>query len=197
MIIRNYVPSDERKWLNCRAISFLSSSYYNDVLTKKENYENETVSLVAEEDNKIDGLIEIEIEQSVGNLCVAGNQRGAVIWHLAVLPEYRRKKLASLLWSEAQKSLISKGVLYCEVWTQEDIPANSWYLSKGFANIERHNWLRCYARSSRIDWFLNKENVGNIYGVEEMIFEAPTQRRDELLKYCYRIDEVRLYSKNL
>lgn len=103
MIIRNYVASDEEQWLNCRAVSFLSSSYYNDALTKKENYENEAVSFVAEKDNKIVGLIEVEIEQSVGDLCVAGNRRGAVIWHLAVLPKYRRKSVASLFMERSSK----------------------------------------------------------------------------------------------
>ena len=58
-------------------------------------------------------------------------------------------------------------------------------------------WLRCYARPSRADWFLNRESVGEIYGVEEMIFEAAPSRRAEVSEYCYRIDEVRLYAMEL
>lgn len=197
MIIRDYIESDESEWLKCRVVSLLDTSYYNDVSTRRDEYENDAICLVAEQDGKIIGLIDVEVEQIKGSLCVEGDCIGAVIWHLAVLPEYRRKGVATLLWNEAQKRLLSKNILYCEVWTQEDEPANNWYLSKGFENIKDRNWLRCYARASQVDWFLNKENVGEIYGVEEMIFEVSTNRRNEVSEYCHRIDEVRLYSKQL
>ena len=81
MIIRKYAESDERDWLRCRVISFLDCSYYNDVFTKRELYENDSICLVAEDDGKIIGLLDVEIETKAGDLCVAGKQRGAVIWH--------------------------------------------------------------------------------------------------------------------
>lgn len=152
---------------------------------------------MAEEDGKIIGLIDAEIEKEADSLCVAGKQNGAVIWHLAVLPEYRRRHVAAFLWDEVKKRLIIKGIRYCEVWTQEDEAANCWYLAQGFHNVRAQNWLRCYARPSKADWFLNRNNVGEIYGVEEMIFEVAPSRRDEISEYCYRIDEVRLYAKEL
>lgn len=197
MEIREYIDSDELEWLRCRVLSFLDCSYYRDVLRHREKYENDAICLVAEECGKIVGLIDAEIEKEQGDLCVAGSQRGAVIWHLAVLPEYRRRKIAALLWDEVQRRLISKEIKYCEVWTQEDEAANCWYMSQGFHNIHECNWLRCYASPSKTDWFLNQKNVGEIYGVEEMIFEVATSRRDEVSAYCYRIDEVRLYAKRL
>ncbi|MBE7003092.1 MAG: GNAT family N-acetyltransferase [Ruminococcaceae bacterium] len=197
MVIREYTDHDELAWLRCRVLSFLDCSYYNDVLTRREAYENDSVSLVAEEDDKIIGLIDAEIEKEAGSLCVAGSQRGAVIWHLAVLPEYRRRHVAASLWSEAKARLKKRGIPYCEVWTQEDEAANRWYQAQGFVNIREKNWLRCYARPSKADWFLNRENVGELYGVEEMIFEIKTSRREEIADYCYRIDEVRLYATEL
>lgn len=197
MKIRDYRTEDELGWLRCRVLSFLDCSYYNDVFTSKETYENEAICLVAEEEGNIVGLLDVEIETEMGNVCVAGNQRGAVIWHLAVLPEYRRNHVAAMLWEEAKKRLLKKEIHYCEVWTQEDEPANRWYVSQGFHNVKEKNWLRCYARPSKADWFLNRKNVGDIYGVEEMIFEVTTQRRQEVSEYCYRIDEVRLYAMNL
>ncbi len=93
MVIREYTKSDELEWLRCRVLSFLDCSYYNDVLTHREIYENDSICLVAEEDGKIIGLIDVEIEKEAGSLCVAGKQSGAVIWHLAVLPEYRRSHI--------------------------------------------------------------------------------------------------------
>ncbi len=76
MIIREYTPQDELGWLRCRVLSFLDSSYYNDVLTHRECYENDSVCLVAEENEKIIGLIDAEIEKEPGSLCSVGNQAG-------------------------------------------------------------------------------------------------------------------------
>ena len=152
---------------------------------------------MAEESGKIIGLIDVEIEKDVGSLCVAGKQSGAVIWHLAVLPEHRRNHVATFLWDEVKKRLIAKGIRYCEVWTQEDEAATQWYLAQGFHNIKEQNWLRCYARPSVADWFLNRKNIGEIYGVEEMVFEISPSRRKEVSEYCYRIDEVKLYAREL
>ncbi len=50
-------------------------------------------------------MIDAEIEKEAGSLCVAGNQIGAVIWHLAVLPEYRRNHIAASLWDEVKSNL--------------------------------------------------------------------------------------------
>lgn len=105
MVIREYAKKDELEWLRCRVLSFLDCSYYNDVLTQRETYENDAICLVAEEEGKIVGLIDAEIEKEAGSLCVAGNQIGAVIWHLAVLPEYRRNHIAASLWDEVKKQL--------------------------------------------------------------------------------------------
>ncbi|MBE6908031.1 MAG: GNAT family N-acetyltransferase [Ruminococcaceae bacterium] len=197
MIVREYCAADKREWLRCRVVSFLDCSYYNDVVTKKEPYENDAVCLVAVEDGRIVGLIDAEIEIKPHSLCVAGDRTGAVIWHLAVLPEYRRKGVAAALMERALAELRQRGVARCEVWTQEDEPANRFYRSQGFRNLQEHNWLRCYARPSKTDWFLNRENVGEIYGVEEMIFETTLSRKSEVAEYCYRMDEVRLYAKEL
>lgn len=197
MLIRKYKIGDENKWVKCRVLSFLDCSYYNDVLTSRDVYTNDAICLVAEEDDKIIGLIDVEIEKQVGDLCVAGKEIGAVIWHLAVLPEFRRQNIATALWIEAKKQLAERGVNYCEVWTQEDVPANRFYLKQGFKNIIEKNWLRCYARPSQTEWFLNTANVGDIFGVEEMVFEVSPSRKNEVTQYCRKIIEVRLYAKSL
>lgn len=100
--------------------SFLDTSYHDDVMTKRVKYENDAICLVASEDEKIVGLIDVEIEKKPKTLCVASSHRGAVIWNLAVLPQYRRRHIALDLWKEARKKLLEKGIHYCEVWTQQD-----------------------------------------------------------------------------
>lgn len=195
MTIREYTPADEKGWLTCRVISFLDCSYFNDVKTEKETYLQPSVCLVAEENGKIVGLIDAELDSY--DLACAGDERGAIVWNLAVLPEYRRHGLAKALWNEMKNRLKAEGVSYCEVWTQEDEAANSFYKSAGFAREESQTWLRCRANAAGIEKMLARDAQDGIFGVEELVFNAPVMRREELMPLCDRIDEVRLYSMHL
>lgn len=62
MFIREYNDSDEVGWVRCRTLSFLNTAYFDNVLNKKENYENPAIELVAELNGQIIGLIDIEYE---------------------------------------------------------------------------------------------------------------------------------------
>ena len=192
MNIREYTPADERGWLACRVVSFLDCSYFNDVKTEKETYLQPSVCLVAEENGKIVGLIDAELDSY--DLACAGDERGAIIWNLAVLPEYRRQGIAKELWNELKNRLSAEGMTYCEVWTQEDEAANSFYKNMGFAREESQTWLRCRANAAGIEKMLARDAQDGIFGVEELVFNAPVMRREELIPMCDRIDEVRLYS---
>lgn len=194
MIIRKFASSDEQGWLRCRVVSFLDCSYWNDVKTCKEKYDKPSISLVAEDGGSIVGLIDIELDSD--DLSYKDKGRGAIIWHMAVLPEYRRSGVASRLWESAKTELIQNGVSYCELWTQDDAAANSFYREVGFELDESKTWIRCYARKDNCRKLLNNA-VGEIYGPEELIFDAPLPRKNELSEICYRINEVRLYSRTL
>lgn len=195
MMIREYIPSDEAGWLRCRVVSFLDCSYWNDVKTAKEEYSHPTVSLVAEEQGQIVGLLDIELDSD--DIVYPDNGRGAILWHMAVLPEYRRQGVAAKLWQEAEKQLIAEGITYCELWTQEDEAANRFYRAMGFVQQPQNSWVRCYAKWDDCYELLDKSKIGEIYGAEEVVFQAAPSRKEELSKKCYRIDEVRLYSKKL
>lgn len=195
MMIRAYMPSDEQGWLRCRVISFLDCSYWNDVKTSKERYSHPTVSLVAQERGQIVGLLDVELDSD--DIAYPDCGRGAVLWHMAVLPEYRRQGIAAKLWKEAEKRLIAEGITYCELWTQEDDAANRFYRAMGFTQQVQNSWLRCYAKWDDCYDLLDKGKTGEIYGVEEVVFQAALSRKEALSKKCYRIDEVRLYSKRL
>lgn len=192
MKIREYKDTDERGWLRCRVAAFLDCSYFNDVKTEKERYVYPSVCLVAEESETIVGLIDTEIDSD--DLTCAKNESGAIIWNLAVLPEFRRYGVAKALWEQAKKRLLVQGIHYCELWTQEDEAANQFYRSVGFTLEESQTWIRCYAEGKACLPLLNREALGTIYGPEEMVFDAPLSRKAELKDVCYRIDEVRLYS---
>ena len=192
MIIRDYTNSDERGWLACRVVAFLDCSYYNDVKTEKETYLQPSVCLVAEDGGRIVGLIDAELDSY--DLACAGDARGAIVWNLAVLPEYRRQGVARALWAEMRKRLAAEGIGYCEVWTQQDEAANSFYRSVGFVQEESQTWLRCRANAAGIEKMISAGAMDGIFGVDELVFNAPVMRREELAPLCDRIDEVRLYS---
>ncbi|WP_411675724.1 hypothetical protein, partial [Caproicibacter sp.] len=64
----------------------------------------------------------------------------------------------------------------------------------GFALENSQTWIRCYAQGKSCLELLNSAEIGKIYGPEELVFDASLERKEELQKKCYRIDEVRLYA---
>ena len=93
--------------------------------------------------------------------------------------------------------LLDKGIQYCELWTQEDEAANRFYQSVGFELDGENTWIRYHLRWDNCSKLLNWERTGDVYGVEELVFQASLQRKEELKAICDRIDEVRLYAKKL
>lgn len=141
--IRKYRKEDETGWLQCRVLSFLDTAYYDSVLRKKEVYSNPSIELVACEDGKITGLIDVEYELSERTVCSKGTGLGGMIWHLAVHPDYRRKGIASLLLSVSESEAGKAGLNRFEAWTRDDDWVNRWYLSKGFKLTD--SYLHVYA----------------------------------------------------
>lgn len=193
--IREYTAADETAWVRCRVISFLDSSYWNDVKREKERYPHPCISLVADDGGMIVGLIDAELDSE--DLTVRDHGRGAVVWHMAVLPEYRRFGVGMALWKEMEKRLMRMGVTHCELWTQEDTAANQFYQHMGLRLQPEHTWLRCYADAKHRTLLVDRDRLGSIYGVEELVFGAKPEDRERLRPLCHRIDEVRLYTKEL
>ncbi len=192
--IRPYRTEDEAGWVRCRVLSFLDCSYWNDIKREKERYAGPAICLVAEVAGEIVGLLDVEAD-SEELTCRDGP--GAVLWHLAVLPAYRRLGVARQLWRRAKEELLEWGVTYCEVWTQEDEAANRFYQSEGFRLAADRCWLRCYVSGRACAGVLDAKALGEIYGPEELVFDAPLSRRAELAERCCRMDEVRLYTARL
>jgi ribosomal protein S18 acetylase RimI-like enzyme len=195
MEYREYTASDENGWVQCRLLSFLDCSYYDDVRITKETYIHPSVCYIAEENDTIVGFIDVEYERKAGDVCYFDGEPGAVVWHLGVLPEYRRKGVAKKLWATAKAALVELGVKRFEVWTQDDIVSNEWYVSQGF--VFREAYLSAYIRGSAEDdvikKYINLNNAGEILGVRSFNFEAPLERKKELEQVCYRLHEVRVY----
>lgn len=144
MKIRKYTEGDNLGWIRCRVLSFLDSAYYDNVLREKEKYANPSIELVAEVDNKIVGLLDIEYESEIGTIGYKTNVLTAVIWHLAVLPEYRNLGIASSLLKEAIKLLNNTGIKIIQAWTRDDEWVLNWYLNRGFKLQEDKSYLHVY-----------------------------------------------------
>lgn len=198
-IIRAYQDSDELGWVRCRLLSFLDSSYRDDVRDSKETYEHPSICFVAEDAGQIAGLIDIEYETVPGEVCYRKGTLGATIWHLGVMPEYRRQHVATQLWQRAKEALIEKGIARFEVWTQDDVSANRWYEAQGFLLKESYlnAFLKGGPKDAHIQKYIRLDEIGEIYGVRCFNFEAPLERKAELQEICYRLHEVRLYELQL
>lgn len=132
MNIRTYETKDETGWLRCRVLSFLDTACFDNVLRKKETYENSSIELVAEEDNQIVGLIDIEYEKEPKTVCSHTSIISGMIWHIAVHPDYQRKGIASVLLNESIKILRTKNINRLEAWTRDDKWVQKWYESQNF-----------------------------------------------------------------
>ena len=198
--IRPYTPKDEAGWVRCRLLAFLDTSYFRDVKRQKETYAGDSICMVAEDQGQIVGILDVEINDKDNKICMHSDGRpGCVIWHLAVLPEYRNKHIATRLWQAVLQQLIRRGVSYCEVWTQEDPAANAWYQHQGFQLLEKDSWLRCQiAEPMLVDRLsaLAAEKMGKGY-MEEAVFQAVLAERSAVEPFCSHVDEVRLYAMEL
>ena len=143
-VIRPYVDSDERGWLECRVLAFLDSAYYDAVVREKEHYERPSVELVAEAEGRIVGLIDVEYEEEPGTVCEERPGLGGMIWHIAVLPEFRRRRIASRLLADAERIVRARGIERLEAWTRDDAWVQRWYEELGFELI--YSYLHVYVR---------------------------------------------------
>lgn len=83
-VIRRYQHQDEVGWLRCRALSFLSTPYFDDVRSSKDRYENPAIELVAESGDLVVGLLDVELEPDPGSLCWREGPLGSVNLHVFV-----------------------------------------------------------------------------------------------------------------
>ena len=154
-----YRDSDERGWVLCRLLSFLGTSFFDDVRRTKEHYEHDAIELVAEIDGEIVGLIDVECEREPGTICEDRSDLGGMIWHLAVLRDFRRRGIASRLLATAEDAARQRGIERLEAWTRDDPWVQAWYESQGFT--QTYSYLHVYVRGrDEIDGAIGSELPG-------------------------------------
>jgi GNAT superfamily N-acetyltransferase len=148
--IRAFRPADGKGWVRCRTLAFLDTAYFDDVHREKERYDGRAIELVAEADEQMVGLIDVECEEAPGEICSAPadpDQAGpaGMIWHLAVHPDYRRRGIGRALLAEAVRRARAWQIRRFEAWTRDDPFVIDWYRAQGFQTV-RHYW-HLYMRS--------------------------------------------------
>ena len=134
MTIRDYTEADEPSCLRCRALGFLDTSYFDDVVRVKPTYESPSVELVAVTSLSVHGLIDVVVDDDA-----------ATIETVAVHPDAARRGLGSRLL-EAAIDRLPGNVTTLDAWTRDDPAANAWYQRNGFR--ETFRYLHVYASDS-------------------------------------------------
>lgn len=133
--LREYTETDELSWLRCRALSFLSSSYYDDVKAERTPFVGESLQLVAVTakpegirtpgDEEVVGILDIELWHDDG-------EHVATIDTIAVHPDHHRRGIADSLLAEALRRLATRPLAWLDAWTRQDDAATAWYVRSGF-----------------------------------------------------------------
>lgn len=122
--IRAYLPDDEPSWLRCRVLSFLDTSYYDDVRPRRPPAP--AIPLVAIDGAAVVGILDLEVDGPL-----------ATIDTLAVHPDHRHRGIGSRLLDRALAAL-PESVTTLDAWTRDDAPALAWYRSHGFAESDHY-----------------------------------------------------------
>lgn len=146
--IRGYTDLDEPSWLRCRVLSFLGSSYFDDVRATRTPFEGDALRLVAVRPRP-EGVTTPGEEQVVGILDVElweqDAQPVATIDTVAVHPDHQRAGIAGALLGTALAELRHRpgGVRWLDAWTRQDPEACGWYEAQGFTLDQ--TYLHVYA----------------------------------------------------
>ena len=195
MYIRDYRRTDETGWVRCRVLSFLDTAYFDNVLTRKEQYKSLAIELVAIENNQLIGLIDVECEMQAGTICSKkGNSLGGMVWHIAVHPDFRRRGIAYQLLCEAENRVRKLGITYLEAWTRDDAWVNKWYLKNHFAN--KKSYLHVFLESSKEIQKVIHSSVQDLYPIQAFAHYIGTEKQKLMSEYK-RVHECICYQKEL
>lgn len=136
--IRQYNPSDEESWIKCHLFSYYDSIYFDEPVKVKPRYETPSIELVGIQNDEIVGILDVEIELEPGQFCHDENNRSGFISVIGVIPQHRRKGIATKLVEKALNALsIDFDVHRVEIWVREEPSMISWLKKGNFQELDR------------------------------------------------------------
>jgi ribosomal protein S18 acetylase RimI-like enzyme len=131
--VRPYQRTDESSWVRCRALSFLSTQYYDDVKPSRTVLTQPAIALVAvsHDEATVIGILDIELDGET-----------ATIDTIATHPDHQHRGVATGLLRHALPMLRERGASTLDAWTREDVAANGWYQRNAF--VENYRYVHVY-----------------------------------------------------
>lgn len=195
--IRPYQPTDEVQWLRCRVLAFLDTAYFDNVLREKERYANPAIEMVAEANQHIIGLIDVECEAEPGAVCSPSPDasltgQAGMIWHLAVHPDYRHQGIGKALLNAAIALAQPFHLQRLEAWTRDDAATLRWYEAQGFEKVE--SYWHVYLDGDEVDTAISSAIPGlkprHVFAHYQGDDAAHLQQRFRRVHECSRYDFI-------
>lgn len=140
LVIRKYKVDGEKEWLKCHALVYLDSNERR-LERNKPKYAGKSIELIALVDEKIVGFLDIELEETPGSTCYKKLDGNGMLWDIGVLPEFRRKGIATRLLNEGLSLGKGLSMKRLEAWSIEP-DAWKFYEKHGFKKFfEYHHIL--------------------------------------------------------
>lgn len=178
MQVRPYEPADDVGWLRCRVLSFLATAYFDDVVTAKPRYEEESVELVAVDRGAVVGVLDLTLPDDPAG--------AATVETVAVHPDHQVRGVGTALLAAAV--LASAGrCAEVEAWTRDDAATLAWYRARGFT--EDSPYLHVYK-----DWDEETDRVEGLPLVKGFLHCTDLSREAELRARFRRVHVCRRMS---
>jgi N-acetylglutamate synthase-like GNAT family acetyltransferase len=181
-MIRDYDPADEQAWLRCRALSFLATAYFDDVMPAKKSLEL-GAELVADDSGAIVGVLDLSTEGLI-----------ATIETIAVHPDHQWRGIGTRLLDQACTRAQILGANTIEAWTRDDEPTLRWYRSRGFAESDHylHVYADCYAQPGEP---ADAAHCGPEFDLIKVFLHADLDREAEMRARFTRVHVCRRFAR--
>lgn len=153
IVIREYKPSDELRWLDVHASVMVDSYAWWTVIHKKPSYKNEVIDLVAVNDRGIIGFITIEINSDIMKDSNLDGEYGFV-WEFGVYRDFRGNKIGEKLIKNAHEIMRNNFGINKSIWYSQDPKAQEYYERLGMKEIERHWQFSVYPTEAQKKMFI-------------------------------------------
>ena len=169
ILISEYSPEYENKWLQCLKEAFYFSPYYDTLMKVKPGYENPAIEIIAFDSSKLVGFLDIEIVPKEDQFCSSDEKdlRCGQISLIGVHPNYRRCGIASEMFETAISDYLTDFKIdRLEIFFRKDIPILNWVEFVGFTQCAN------FFEITLTDDFFYKYGIEIPFGINPSLLHA-------------------------